>query len=383
MMSVPIDAGDSGTTTFAALTPSNLDLQDSKISDLARNPVVLDCASPSFDSNDMSFSDWCGAEPQAIVVDQDGSHDAALLVMSSLTIASGTTLHLTGDKPIILLVYESANIAGTIDASADGTSAGPGADRDCDSGSADDGADGSPSKGSAGGGGGGFGSAGGRGASGDGSSDWTPAGAAEGGAELVPLRGGCSGGSSGEAPNKTSVGDGGGGGGAVQISVLGTLDISGKILATGGGGAAGEDGGGGSGGGGSGGAILLEAGAFTINASAVISANGGGGGAGQPYPLDADSSTGGEDGHAAAVVAAGGIAIGIGGNGGTGAWRDADATDGVLPTSGEYAIGSGSTTITVWGGGGGGGGGAGRIRVNHGSTCPMGGTFTPTASCAH
>jgi hypothetical protein len=382
MMSVPIDAGDSGTTTFAALTPSNLDLQDSKISDLARNPVVLDCASPSFDSNDMSFSDWCGAEPQAIVVDQDGSHDAALLVMSSLTIASGTTLRLTGDKPVILLVYDSANVAGTIDASAHGTSAGPGADRDCDSGAAQDGADGSPSKGSAGGGGGGFGSAGGRGASGNDSAEWTPAGAAEGNAELVPLRGGCSGGSSGEAPNKTSTGDGGGGGGAVQISVLGTLDISGEILATGGGGAAGEDGGGGSGGGGSGGAILLEAGAFEIDTSAVISANGGGGGAGQPYPLDSDSSTGGEDGHAAAVVAIGGSAVGIGGDGGAGAWRDAEATDGALPASGEYSIGSG-TKITVWGGGGGGGGGAGRIRVNHGTSCPMGGTFTPAASCAH
>jgi hypothetical protein len=354
-------------------------MSDSSIANAARVDVVLDCGSPSFDSSDMTFGDWCGSEPPALVVAQDASHDAAVLVMSSLTIASGTTLRLTGDKPVILLVNGSANIAGTIDASAHGTSAGPGADRDCGSGIGGTGEDGSPSMGSAGGGGGGFGSAGGRGAAGDGSTNWTTAGAAGGDATLVPLRGGCSGGRSGDAPNRSTYGAGGGGGGGVQLSVLDRLDLSGKILATGGGGVAGADAGSGSGGGGSGGAILLEASAIVVDASAVISANGGGGAAGQPYPLNSNVSTSGEDGRAEASAAAGGTAADIGGGGGPGAWRDASAADGGIPSSGQFGSSGG---FTVWGGGGGGGGGLGRIRVNHGSSCPGSGTFTPTAICA-
>ncbi len=368
------DAGDAATPlgTFQ-YAPSNVDPADPAIGGLSRAAVSLDCASPSFDSTDLSFSGWCGPTPSALVVQQDAGHDAALLVMSSLDIAAGTTLQLQGDRPVILLVFGAVHVGGVIDASAHGATPGPGAERDCTTGLGASGRDGSVSSpaGAAGGGGGGFGTAGGTGAGGKASAGTTAAGGSEGDSRLVPLRGGCAGGASGKAPSNSTFGAGGRGGGAVQLSAAGQLEIAGSVVAAGGGGGVGADAAAGGGGGGSGGAILLEGSPVAIGAGAVLAANGGGGGAGQPYPLGSGASGAGEDGHAGAAAAAGGVPDGIGGAGGQGAWRDAPASDGVLPSSGSFGM------TTVWGGGGGGGGGSGRIQINAADSCSPPGTLSP------
>ena len=91
--------------------------------------------------------------------------------MKSLTLGSSATLHLVGDKPVIIVVFGTANIDGVIDASAHGATPGPGAERDCSVGTGTNGTDGSGLYiSSDGGGGGGFGSAGGNGASSNGMS---------------------------------------------------------------------------------------------------------------------------------------------------------------------------------------------------------------------
>ena len=169
---------------------------------------------------------------------------------------------------------------------------------------------------------------------------------------LMLLRGGCAGGdgASGLAGQQAALG--GGAGGAVQLSVSGTLTIDGKVSANGGAGAGGVTFNAGGGGAGSGGGILLEANLVRVMGNAKITAHGGGGGGGA---RDGDHGGGGEDGHdsdssAAQGGAKGGGQAGNGGNGGAGA-NPGNAQDGTTSA------------------GGGGGAGTGRIHLRSILTC--------------
>ena len=354
--------------------PSNFNPQAPAIAGAASVDVVLDCGVSEFDSTSRSFTNWCqAAEPAAVIVDQSDGSEAVVLVMRSLQVATGDTLRLTGDRPVILAVFGAARIDGSIDAGARGTTSGPGAERDCTDGR---GAAGDDSAyeiglGAGGGGGGGFGTGGGNGGQGgeisSGSAEEATGGDAAS-ASLVPLRGGCAGGMGGDGSDGAG-GSGGGGGGAVQLSVAGLLELNGAIGANGGGGAAGTSALSGGGGGGSGGAIALEAGTLEVSAAAVLSANGGGGGAGQSSePVDEEGSAG-ADGSSGSVAALGGSPEGFGGGGGDG------AAGGLSPqTGGEGDVGS-----TYGYGGGGGGGGLGHIRARGADACTVPGVWSPRA----
>ena len=98
---------------------------------------------------------------------------AVLVAFKSLEIAAGTTLNVTGDKPLILAVAGDVTISGTIDASAKGQTAGPGGNVSCQMGAGADGVDDTGvNTGAGGGGGGGFGTAGGKGGKGDTQQPW-------------------------------------------------------------------------------------------------------------------------------------------------------------------------------------------------------------------
>src|SRR5580658_4680844 len=73
----------------------------------------------------------CGGTAPYVIpnVSQSGSGPKVdILVFSSLTLASGATLTLTGSNPVIFAVYGSVTISGTINASASGTTPGAGGD---------------------------------------------------------------------------------------------------------------------------------------------------------------------------------------------------------------------------------------------------------------
>ncbi len=190
-----------------------------------------------------------------------------------------------------------------------------------------------------GGGGGGFGGAGGRGGGGGNGSVGGAQGPINGNAELVPLRGGCSGGGHEQM------------GMTIRLNAGGALHLVSRVGITfsAGAGVSANGWGGGSTqalitinrGGGSGGAILLEAPVVTLPSSAFLVANGGGGGGIEPG-MPADISTMGGAGGPAGMVDT--DPFGAGGRGG-----------GLVSNA---AFGESTS-----GRGGGGGGGVGRIRV--------------------
>jgi hypothetical protein len=245
-----------------------------------------------------------------------------ILRATSLNVAVGNTLKLNGTVPVIIAVKGSATIDGIIDASAIGAVAGAGGSStlSCASpgGTGQDG----PTTGGIvrGGGGGGFGTVGGLG----GGMTSSTGGKTHGQPNLVPLRGGCSGGRGGR-PAACLVTDpipaAGAGGGAFQLSVAGklTITVDGRLLANGG---VGTDAAPclstpanyiAASGGGSGGAILVEASAFSLpplglaTVAHVYGAAGGSNAAGQPGGTGAtDSTTPGGNGSAASPNPGGG-----------------------------------------------------------------------------
>jgi hypothetical protein len=307
--------------------------------------VTLNCGdSTIYTTGTPSFANWCSQPlPGVAIIAQPGGTDAVLVSFSSLTLAVGSTLHVQGTRPLIIAATGDVTIAGNVEAVAGA------------SGCADGGAGASGGNGDTlgGGGGGSLSTAGGSG--GNGSPAFTTGsggapGLVDSNALLVPLRGGCPGGvgHGSQAPLAA-------GGGALQISIGGTLVVSGTLSAPGWGAARALASGNGGGGGGSGGVILLEALAVTMTGGAVIAANGGGGGEGAGALVDGDpGSPGAADGGAAP---GGSNLFNAGGNGGVGAIRGAAAGDG--------------TDATI-GGGGGGGGGLGRIRLRTGVGCSIG-----------
>src|ERR1043165_7847810 len=204
---------------------------------------------------------------------------------------------ITGTSALAIVSHRDVKIGGLMSASAVVGQRGAGAfnDATCRGGDAGNTGNGVIS----GAGGGGFGQPGGRGGMASNTGAASPGGAgggATGNAMLVPLRGGCDGGSLG--------GLFGAGGGALQLISRTNITVSGIIAANGSAGA----------GGGSGGGILLEA--PVLDVSGAIVANGAGGAAGCIL-----STQGlGEDGRLDGMRAAGGqscsVITGAGGAGG-------------------------------------------------------------------
>jgi hypothetical protein len=161
----------------------------------------------------------------------------------------------------------------------------------------------------------------------------------------------------------------------VQLSVAGTLTLTGTIAAAGGGGRKGataEDGGGG---GGSGGAVLVEGNALSISSTAWLTANGGGGAAGN----NSDSANGnnGANGTINSGVPANGGSGAEGGDGGRGAASGGGVGNGAAGTC------SGLCLLTPHGaGGGGGGGGTGRVLIRAQTTCVSAGNQSPSGTGA-
>jgi hypothetical protein len=288
--------------------PGTFNPNAAEINPSATDPTTtLDCGVSTFDSNSLAFGNWCGRklptpDPQA----QTNGPEVVVLPLRGLNIPSGSTLRITGTRPVVLAVFGDASIAGTIDASANGTTAGPGSNYTCGNSTGRNGGGGYTN---GGGGGGGYATAGANGGS---------AGIASGGGAgtarantIPPLYGGCPGGNGGGCNSS-----GGGGGGAIQISAAGNLTVNGTIVASGG---QGQSCGGG---GGSGGSILLEGNAVSLPSGSTLRAAGGRGG-------DAGSNAGG-----------------AGSNG----------------TSQPGPGAAGSFVINDNGAGGGGSGGRGRIR---------------------
>ncbi len=312
--------------------------------------VRLDCGVSTFNSDTLAFGNWCSQTlPIPRVVNRLGVQNIVVLPMGGLLLAG--ELRLTGSQPVLLAVYGDATITGRLVASARRAVSGAGGPAsNCL-------LQGEPGIAlifsAAGGGGAGFAQAGTKGGNGVG---LPLSGGQGGGAYLVPpqtqLRGGCAGGdgASGLAGQQAALG--GGAGGAVQLSVSGTLALEGSVSANGGGGAGGVTYNAGGAGAGSGGGILLEANQLKLMSNALVTAHGGGGGGGA---REGDDGTEGEEGHPddsnpAAGGEKGGDQAGSGGKGG--------ATLGPSPAE----DGTGSA-------GGGGGAGAGRIHLRSILTC--------------
>jgi hypothetical protein len=310
----------------------------------------------------------------------------ATLHLGDLTVASGVTVRVVGNRPLVVISSGSVTLSGVIDAGArdsipgagggaPGQGTGPGAPGTHLPGQSND----------SGGSGGGHATPGARGGNGCGDDDEDvplcmpgqaalgPAGGmAYGDAEVTVLTGGSGGGRGGQDDgNACTPGAGGAGGGAVQLYAVGTIDIAsgGGILAGGGGGRGGGGQGGcaaaGGGGGGAGGAIYLQAG--RIELAGTLAANGGGGGAGATGGSDAQAGT---DGALGETPAGGGPDSSSGGSAG-----GAGGAAAIAPTPG----------VDDDSNGGGGGGAVGYI-VLHCSEFAGDGLVSPaphrTAGCA-
>ncbi len=256
-----------------------------------------------------------------------------------------------GTRALAIIANGDVVVQKRIEVSAKGTTAGAGASATAGRGT-------KAAASTFGGGGGGFATVGGDGFG-------PSAGGAIFGMDPAVFQGGASGGEGGSFT--ASCGNAGGGGGALQISALGTITILGTLRANGGGGQGGcgvaSNGGGG---GGSGGAIFLEA-LKGVSIQGSLHANGAGGGSGGSGNAMAIGNPG-EDGRNDDKVAVGGAALvsgnteGIGGNGGIGA---------TAPTAGLDNPSGGRS--------GGGGGAVGRVFIHKlGGAITINGTASPT-----
>lgn len=305
-------------------------------------------------------------------VTQSGGPSLRVYMASSFSIGD---VRVSGSLPVAFVAFRDISLGGIVDVSADLGVAGPGA-QTCTG----DGRGGNQPAGAwvtrraghngtgqyvwsnPGAGGGGFGTVGAKGGDYQ-TTTGGGGGATNGVSDLEPLRGGCPGG--GVNNGNVDVGNGGHGGGAVQlVSATGEIVVMGASPAlggvhAGGGGGRGCDNNGvstnpppagtgcGTGGGGSGGGVLIEAAAVRFESGAVVIASGGGGGG---------SGGCGNARHGEDAPPNGGIAGG-----------------GTCPTEGwgtPAAGGAGAGASASPGGdvtyfaGGGGGGGLGRIRIN-------------------
>lgn len=328
--------GDAGPTTFV---PSNFDPTTLDMSLATDVDVAGDNGGCTLDTdNPQTFSCNNQEKPFGIAIQQVAQPNGAptLLVVGvrSFRVGAGVTLDIAGTHPLAIYSLGPVDVAGTIHAAASGSTEGNGALHKGGLGEPES----VPDESGLGGAGASFCGKGGDGAptAGDAGADagsGTTAVASYGSPELIPLYGGSSG------ANHASSGYGGG---AVQITSLVSISVSGAINVNGDGGnqvfGSTENGSKSGGGGGSGGAILLEA--PTVTGGGKLFANGGGGASG-------DDSGG--DGQESSIAAPG--ASPSGGAGSAGAMVDG--------AKGSSIAKSGGVTDN-----GGGGGGAGYIRIN-------------------
>jgi hypothetical protein len=327
----------------------------------AAGTTTIDSATGSVSSTSCAL----GAISSDNDVPQLGAGGAPVFVLRlrGLALTNGHVLRLIGDKPHVILVAGDVSVdsGAMIDASAAASEPGPGgkitglcADRI-------NGAGVQATTPGWGGGGGGYGTAGGQGCY-----NVINGGAAHGDDLLVPLRGGCSGGTgNGAAAQGQQVGAGGG---AFELAASGTITIgatgAANLVASGGGAPMFSGGGNG---GGSGGAIVVIAPALaTFGTAGAIRAHGGAGSEGSGNPSDINNP--GTDGHKTDNTPAtdtSGIAGGGNGN-------DRGRAGGLAHKVGAGAITStaGSMTTAQTGGRGGGGGGGGRMRIATGAATP-------------
>jgi len=273
-----------------------------------------------------------------------------LLSAASFEVGAAATLRVQGAKPLLIASWGAIDVKGIIDASSSTASDSIGAaanPTDCDDGSVG-GEGGMEDNGGGGAGGGGFaGDGGGGGFGGMGNTNGGPPGLAED--ATINLRGGCPGGSGGLKTAGGVAAEGGAGGGAIAMSALTLISVTGKIQAGGAGGGGGTEDQAGGGGGGSGGMVWLDAQEMvSVADAAVLAADGGGGGEGSGGPGTPGEA--GVDGRSDGIVARGGTTGGNGGDGGQG--------------SGDNEVNGEDADPANTGGGGGGGGAAGVIRVN-------------------
>ena len=237
---------DSGTSECIPFAPSNGALDGN--TDLAGADAVLEFASDATIDTDTGEITGIRAAGEGLVGGigfEILPGDIGLFVVFDLSVDSGVTVSVVGQRALLLLARRDVVIEGLFNASAGlddcgfgsqlacrGPGGGDGALDDTTPGTGcgpgEDGRDGAGSD-ETGAGGGAMGEAGADG----GDSGVTQAGG-DGGTtaacplpELVPLRGGSGGGFGGEG------GAGGGGGGAIQIAAFGVLTISGDLATTG------------------------------------------------------------------------------------------------------------------------------------------------------
>lgn len=350
---VPIDGGCTG---FSAVH-----VPDSCALGPPGGALVLDEAGVyDYDTDTGLLTPPAGAAFSLVTTDIDGVSAAWV---TNLEISSGSTLLAHGQSPLFIASDGSIVVQGRISVRSAGAFVAAGANPTAcpilAAGENDQG-------GGGGGGGGGFGAAGATGSDGDSNdnnADGTSSGGAGGSAVGVPnvIRGGCPGARGGNGLT-AGAGDGGAGGGAVQLTARNEIDVSGGTVEAGGAGGklATDSSISAGGGGGSGGYIGIDAPTRTFDDNTVLAANGGGGGAG--IGNAGGGSEDGTSGLAMAAAAAGGTAGAGGGNGGGGGFRD--SADGGAPAAPPV------------GGGGGGGGGAGYVVV-FGNALPASGTLSP------
>lgn len=273
----------------------------------------------------VSFNGWCGLPAPAFkIIAQPGASDAVLVAFDELEVGLDASVRFQGDRPVILASTGNLRVLGELLAESGASNC-------------TDGGSGGAVSGLKGGGGGGYGTVGGSGGNQGGA-----AGVVNGGPLLVPLRGGCPGGS------------GIRGGGALQLSAAGNLTLTGTVAAAGQGGPGGQNVNGAGRGGGSGGAILLEGLFVLVGPTASVTANGGAGGEGADLVFDGQSGANGQ--LRSEEAAEGGTSLNGGGRGGNGAAAKTASTNG---------------NSSVFNAGGGGGAGVGRVRINTASTCSL------------
>jgi hypothetical protein len=298
-------------------TPTNV-TASAYTGDVPKAATTVNCNLTYTTPGTAGASTWCGGTGPFVVsqVTQTGGPNVDVLVFNGLTIASGATLTLRGTHPVILIVYGNVTIAGTIDASASGTTPGAGGNDSSHCGTAPQD---SQDAQWGGGGGGGRAVAGGKGNQGNtATSSFDNGGTASGNSNASPLLGGCSGEIGGNLCNGTNcqqcltAGNNceppGAGGGGVQVSAAGTVSVTGKILSSGSAGTSGGTSQIGGGGGGSAGDIVLEG--TSVTAGGTLAANGGSGGVG-----GAGGNTGGTAGSAGTSNGTSTTAPGNGGGG--------------------------------------------------------------------
>ena len=308
-----------------------------------------------------TFAPGCSFTPPTHVVTGD---DVVVIPVRNLTV--NQPLRVVGSRPVVLAVYGNATLKDEVLAHSAGAESrgGAGSGVACTGRTGGAGAVGGGD--GSGGGGGGLATEGGLGgANDDGTAGGLRGGAMTGG--FSPLVGGCQGGTGGGFAG-TTPGPGGRGGGALQISVAGTLTLASAVSVSGAGGGGGDstinNTAAGGGGGGSGGMLVLEARNLVVENSAKVTANGGSGGEGS----DEQGSSrlpgiAGVDGSRQTAIP---VAGGDGGaaNGGAGGAGAAGETG---PGNGLAGTGSG---VGTRGAGGGGGGAVGRILLRGVLSCP-------------